>query len=648
MAKRKATSEPTQGFKPELTAGDVLGLYEVRSQDGDEGRIRNIATTIRALCRLEHEVKIPNQYKATTREVRTPFMRDAWHRITSSLITKTPVIHIIPLEEKRKEYRESASIAERFDTSMIERFNKELGEDLIYSLNAQLVRDGESVLKVVHRPSAWANFPMDADIENQDLFKKRSGFPIAWRPIDRFSMVYENGEYGDEWVIEYGEYAKPYLKSRYDMYEEAGRLINPSEVLEGRPMPKGLQASATGRSVKVEFFNSREWHVIIDGSAAPGFPKPNPYAPYLPYFRASAHEKESLLYSLLYLVPRLDELLTMKLNWSYLGAYPNPIMESVPNSQAMMGLDAVGEGADAGKETFRWTPGKMMDIPLGKTFKFASPPPIGKDVNDLTILIKSLIDIAGIPSIMRGMSSSGDSGYLANQQMAAASMAYRIVAISAQRQLEKALEFTHWLVSNVIKQSVYAIGWTDINPKTSKPTKKAKQTWLSLSPNGSKANVDNAADLTKLGSVEVKYRPTLPTDDQARAMIALQLTNSSRPLYDVRHALETLLQEEDPDAIIEAMFIERALEQEPLNSMITEEALKEAGILPEPPPAATPAANLVGPDGQPLLPPGPGGLTNVTPAGQMASGTPSVGGLNRPIIPNRPGGRAAGSHPGRP
>ena len=635
MAKKKWTSE--------FSVSDILGLYTLRRDDGDEGRVRDIAISMRELCRLDRKVQIPSQYKATTREVRTPFVRDAWHRVTSSLVAKMPVIHTLPLDEKRKDYRDAASIAERFDLALLDRLNKELGQDIIYNLSAQLVRDGESVLKIVHRPDAWANFPGGVDTEEQDNYKKLADFPIAWRDIDRLCIVYENGEYGDDWVIEYGEYARPYIKYRYGMEEEDGKLVNPRAVLEGKPMPEGLQTSSTGRSVKVEFFNSREWHVIIDGCPAPGFPKANPYSPFLPYFRASAYEKESLLYSLMFLVPRLDELLTMKLNWSVLGAYPNPIIQSLPNVAGALGLEAVGIPAEADTKPFRWSSGKAIELPLGKTFSFVSPPPVGRDLNDMAILLKSLIDIAGIPSIMRGTALSGESGYLANQQLAAASMAYRIVAISAQRQLEKGLEFTHWLVQHVIRQPVYAFGWSEINGKTQKPTRKANTAWLSLSPDG---DGPNQASLSKIGRVEVRYRPVLPTDDQARAMIALQLTNSSKPLFNRRHALETLLQEEDPDSILDAIYVEQAVEQEPLRSMIVAEALKEAGIIL--PSTIGAASELVGPTGERLLPPGPSNLNPVPRAEEDVLGTPAVTGLTQPVVPGRPGGRPAGAYPGLP
>lgn len=661
-------------FQPEYTADDVLGLYQIRSEEGDEARLRGLATQFRALTRMERKPTIPKQYEAISRDVRTPFVRDAWHRITSSLCAKPPVIHITPKDDKRSDYRDAANVAERFDMAMIERFNKQLGKDIIYNLTAQLVRDGESVLKVVHRPDAWANFPeRETDEETadevkgrQEEYKRGIDLPIAWLPVDRLQCVYEGGEYGDLWVIEYGEYTRPYLRTRYNMVEQNNRLVDPKHSLAGRAYAEGLNPTGKGRSVKVEFFTSREWHVLIDGSEAPGWPKANPYAPYLPYFRAPAYDSESLLYSLLFLAPRLDELLTMKLNWAVLGAYPTPLLEPIPNSNAFPGLDGIGDpGVAVGTpgHPLTWSPGKLFQPPPGYKLSYLAPPPVGKDLNDLVVIFKSLIDIAGIPSIMRGIAGAGDSGYLANQLRAAAEMAYKLAALAGQRQLEKATEFSHWLIEHKVQQTVYVLGWDSINPKTGRPVEKASQAWLGLTHREGKATA-NIAKISMLGPLSFQYRPTLPTDEQARAMIALQLTNAENQLYDVRHALENYMQEEDPESILDAIWLEKAMRKPEIEGPLMEEALREAGMLPKPP-EPNPAAGLVDQFGQPLqsggpqaMPPGPGQIQGVPMENMPLPGMPGVPGVTMPLvqgtppppqgIPGAPGGRPAGMFPGLP
>ena len=145
--------------------------------------------------------------------------------------------------------------------------------------------------------------------------------------------------------------------------------------------------------------------------------------------------------------------------------------------------------------------------------------------------------------------------------------------------------------------------------------------------------------------------------EQARAMIAMQLTNAQRPLLDVRTAIEAYLQREDPEAIMDAIKIAGYMEMPPIQDKIIEAAMRKARLLPTPQ-APNPAAALVGPSGQPLIPQMQV-AEGTFPPGQAAAGMPGIPGLTQPIVPPTPGtppigmgvgvgGRAAGSYPGLP
>ena len=645
-------------FSPDYTAEDILALWRVKSTDGDESRRRGLIATFRTLCRMGHSIDVPEGYKKITKVVKTPFARDAYHRISASMVQKPPLVHIEPKDEKRKEYRDAASIGERWDQAIIERMNKERGGDIFWELTSQLIRDGESVLKVAHRPDSWANYPtrqadQDADSYNAeaDDYKHGADLPIAWRDVDRTCCLFEDGEYGDEWVLEYGEYAKPYLAARYGLtYDrESQQLINPKAQLSGRGYAEDTLSTQGPRTIKYEFLTSREWHVIVDGAEAPGFPKPNPYGE-LNYFRAKAPDSESLLYSLMFLVPGLDRLLTMKQAAAYLYAFQTPVVEQVPNAQGLGVEWPLGEDGLPVKFTLKT--GKLLQLPLGWQIKFLAPQAAGEDLNEMIGIYRALIDVAGIPSVFRGVGDPSGSGYNTSQLMQATQVAYQVARLSLQRQAERGIEFTHRLIPSLIKQTVYAYGWDSVNRKTGKPTSRASRAWLGLtdrSPGGA-----NLAPVKLLGPVTVTYRPTLPTDLQALAMVYNQLVNSPRPLMDRRHALERM-QEEDPDSILDAIYVDEAIDQDPtLKATVTQHALADAGMAPPGSAAGAPnpAAALVGPTGQPLIPGGQQGVP-----GQAATAIPSVPGLNMPLRPTPPaprgvspgqGGRVAGTYPGQP
>lgn len=638
---------------PPPTAGDVIALFNTKQADGNEARLRALAETFRVLTRLEHEIRIPDAYKATTREMRTPYVRDAWQRITAALSQNDWNVHFDPKTEADNAKR-AAGIAERWVKAGCQEMDKAIGFDVPQEACSHMVRDTESVIKVVHRPEAWATFPVRGDEHPDDYqkkaetYKKGSPFPFAWRTLDRLSYLPGDGEFGDEWCVEYGEYPRPYLAQRYGMredpdtgrlvgpgHEEEGRTVRPRDVLGGRPAPQGYYSGSVGSSVKLEYFDCYHWCVVIDGSMAPDFPRENPYAPWLPYFRAKpSDEPESVLYSLLFLVPRLDEVLTMWLNWAHLSAFPTPLLQDLPNSSALPAGMLPPLGQETGPSTFTWKPGRMLEVPRGKAFLFQQPPPAGGDLEKLALILRSLIDVAGIPSILRGGNLSGDSGYLANQMIAAATMLYKKLQRARERQLESVSEFLLHFSAHTIRQTVYVLGQGEEG-----------RSYLGVRATGE--TTPSLAPIDKLGPVAVNAPPDMSVMRQAMAMIAKQLTEGppESRLMSRRAAMEDLLGLEDPDTMIDEIWVEDQMATNPaVNELVVSNAVRQSGLMPTP--AQNPAAALVGPNGQPLV---PGGLP-----GQVAGGLPVMPGMGMPMQPPAPGGgmvpgpQVSGVYPGQP
>lgn len=637
--------KPSDGPRPP-TAGEVIALFNLKQADGNEARLRTLAETFRVLVRMEHDVRIPETYKAISREVHTPYVRDAWLRTTAALTQNDWHVHFDPKSETDKDKR-AGGVAERWSTAATDAMNKDRGLDVPHEACLHMVRDCESVIKVVHRPDAWATFPARAEgedptayVQKAESYKKGSPIPYAWANVDRLSYLPGEGEFGEEWCIEYGEFSRRYLANRYSMYEdpvtgklvgkgheEEGRTAHPSD-LEGKPSPQGMYSGTAGMSTKVEYFDSKWWCVVVDGSYAPGFPKENPYAPKLPYFRARpSDEPEAVLYSLLFLVPRLDELLTMWLNWAYLGAYPNPLLQDLPSGNALPPGMLPPRETNQQPDAFVWKPGRMLEVPPGKQFGFMQPPPIGSDIKELAQVFRSLIDIAGIPSILRGANLSGDSGYLANQMISAATMLYKRLQKARERQLEQAIDFMLYLIPHRIKQTVYVLG----------PGEDGR-TYLGLRAKG--AATDYLAAIDQLGPITVSAPPDMSVMRQANAMIAKQLTEGppETRLLSRRRAMETVMGEEDPDTIIDEIWVENEMATNPMiNARVVEDAMRRANFVITPPAASQ---QLVGPDGvTPLV---PGGIP-----GQVAGGLPVAPGMGMPMQPPTPGGgMLPGGHPG--
>ncbi len=646
---------------PEPTIDYILACYQGKIAEKPESRLRTIAYQCRLLTEMSHKIDIPEEYRRTTKEIRTPFFRDAWLRIAAALTRNDWLLHINPLVADEAATQRATSLAERWVKSATAAMDRETNETVFYEAGKALVRDGESVIKIIPRADAWANFPNyrarrnkepvynspEAYMQAVSDFKRSSPFPMAWRVIDRLQMVFGDGEFGDEWAIEFGEYPMPVLARKYGLIggfnqmpqvlpegpENDDEKITPANTLGGRPYPEGYGVTGTGGVVqKIEYWDYDWYAVVINNQFAPGFPTKNPIG-CLPYVRGrSDSDPEPVLYGLLYLVPALDAMLTAWTNWAWLGAFPNPMLRDVPNSNNLpQGLDFAAPGQPAQPTTFTWSPGKMLNLPRGKEFEFMQAPPIGSDLKDLVVLLQQFISIAGVPNMMRGISLSGDSGYLASQMMEAAELTYKRLGSAQERQMARATQLMFDIVANNIKEAVFVKGPTDNGNR-----------YIGLSPKAEDLGPE-VYGLSELGSVEVTVRPDLSAVQQARAMIARQLVDGpvQTRLDSRRHAMEYWMGFEDPDSIIDEIYVEEAIATDPdLRALVVQEAKRRAGI-------TAPVVGAV---------PGPGSLGGAGPKpagmpGQVEGGLPNQDATLGPN-PNTPplAGVAAGAgmYPGGP
>lgn len=661
MAARKKKAEADEGqpkqdgsmpsapgaFTREPKARDIDAMWRWKLSEYEELGLREYMADVRPMFDMVHPVRIPREYRVTTKEVRTPFLRDAGLRIAAAEVKDTPIPEVEPIDHTSSADN-AADTASRWLRFMWDELVKQNnGQEYTYQSARNLVRDSESVLKVVDRVNAWANFPAqekDEDprqyLKRMDDAKKKPGIiqPFGAKVVDRAQMVFGDSEYGDEWCIEYGVYPTPIILNDYGVQPDDDSFVLPQYKIGGKPVLMGYMPKVTSigpaSTLKLEYFDKDWWAVIINGKMAPGFPKPNPYAPFMPYFRAIA---EPALYSLRYYVPAIDALLTGKMNWAFLSMFPVPKFKPIASQQATQAIDMpTGDNAEAPVGA-RWKPGFAMMPPAGYDLEFLQPPQTGRDVDAMIQVLRDLIDIAGIPSIFRGIGGARQAGYAINQLLAAANLLYRQMGQSLSHQFERASEFMLHVVNEVIGEDlapVYVKGDTDEGTA-----------WIGLKPSGPLA--ENVAPIDKLGSVKFKFKPVIPSDEQAMEMIGLQAWTAGA----ISH--ETFLRDyanmDDAQGEMDKIAVERELNSNPqLHEEMVSSALRKAGINPPPQ-----APGLVGPNGQPISS-AMMGLNGATSAG-LPTSLAGAGQVSQLVRPRQPapadvhgGGRPAGAYPGQP
>lgn len=623
-----------------VDADYVMGLYRYKRAYTEETGLRNFIGESRTLFDMKHKVIIPEEYRAIAKEVRTPFYRDTALHVTAAL-TKDPALIHVTQRDEGVDSEKAAALGTAWSSAQIAEMDHLQNEDVTYKSALNLVCDSESVVKTVHRPDAWANFPVrDVDKESPNQYIRRAAryrkggvvAPFARRVVDRLQMVFGDGEYGDEWAIEFGAYPRPYLESRYGISEQ----VAPVTRLGGVPRAEGWQSGNS--TIKYEYHDAFQWAVVVDGEMVADFPKPNPYCPLLPYHRAVSYPA---LYALKYLIPAIDALLTMQQNWAYISAFPIPIMEQIEGYLQQLD-NVIGDSGEAAPNQ-KWSPGKLWTVPNGWRMRFMEPPSAGAELREMIKELREMIDIAGIPNILRGIGGARQAGYSINQLMAAAQVSFKKLAEALERQTESALKFFYHAVDYTVAQDVYVLGESG-----------GRKMWLGLSPSGNKLT-EHIAPVDQLGPPNVKFRPVLPTDEQAEAMIAMQVTNAGKPLMSVGTAMVKYLGIEDPVAEEDKMAVDKALEDPTLQADMMQEGRRLAG-LPSHPQGIAPEESLGG-AGQG----GPMEVNDAANAGQptvmgLTQPLPSAGAINPAGAPDRTpampipggGGRPAGSFPGQP
>jgi len=289
--------------------------------------------------------------------------------------------------------------------------------------------------------------------------------------VDVLTFYPLEGEHGLEACLEITERPKRLVMQRYGLIEDR---------TTGRLTPVGGVASAAaaavpagdGGSVRViEYWDDEYFACVVDGHVAKRGRHGYGQAPYsLAYgdqtpSRDPAKASASMLAPMLYLVPLLDRLITMKQNAVHLYAYPAPKLTGCASWE-----NSIGDNGRPRPIEFR--PGHIFPLYPGEDLSFLQWTGTPPDLEEVIALTRSLIEQAGVPSVLFGLPPTGSaSGYLLNQLINAARVSFNQISRHAERALERVVALLWRLVEQRIGETVYvhagatAGGWLGLSPK---------------------------------------------------------------------------------------------------------------------------------------------------------------------------------------
>jgi hypothetical protein len=608
---------------PVPTASKILVLLR---QAQNEWRARDtIIRMMRRLRFLEQPVEIPAGYKATATEVRVPAAMEIGWRITGTLASGTRTIQVPPAS-RNPEDQETASNLETWSTESYRMMAKRQGRDTFTMVTDQQVNDGMGVAKMLLRPDSWYAYPKRRKDEEPEDFLKRSerwklsaSFPIWFRDVDPITVYPIEGGDGVEAVIEISYRSRRVLDSKYpntvgpDGKIRPRALSAPQSFLPNSYIPSSTSTSGIYSPVDrfIEYWEAPEagkewgWAAYMVGDEIVKVFK-HRYGR-VPYFfvrgqqtssSVKAYQSLPILFPYYWGILGLNALLTMKMNASFLWAYPIPYV-TTPGSASYTVDQAVQ----------KLEPNKMWTGQPGQTIGFLSNPGTVVDLDETIGYLQNQLDRLLAP-VLYGIGGAQQPGYSISQLQNAAMTLFRPITDNLEMFGEEVTSHL-WKLVELWDDEVYL----------PVPDGRKRKKLLSIGPDTIDGYYMNNWKVSAL----------LPADKMARGSWAAQLYQAE--LVSKRWAIEEGLGEHNPEEMVKERQIEDWMASPQVAAMQLAKFLQQAGFLP---PNSVPN---VGGGGSPT--PGVSGSMSGTP-GRGGGGTLPPNAKATPSQAPRKRGRPAG------
>lgn len=510
---------------------------------------------------LEQKVNIPENFKNTAIEVRTPYARHIANQITAALSINTPKVHFDPILFGDPGENDSA-LRSRFFEASFHRQQREKRRRIFRLFMDAVVTKGEGVLKTQERKQrAWAKYTpysrdllkeLDASVKSGEMdedtrtrlwdvkteeMKRRLPYPIETTEIPPETFYYQYGEDGFVRVAEIS--AVPYfdiLTKNKAALNQNGKIVAFDDVAS-LAMPSDQWGTcfdkvAPGKRTieKIELWDATSCQVILRG---PGDFAPNGTrragSGYVtrewkhhygdldlgvlrgPYFHASGiltssrepHKARlSILYAYLHLFPLLNALLTMQSQAAHSFSYPayrrtTPPTYNLPESPFGSAADEITNARE------KIVPGAIFPHDIAPM----DQPHTSIDLDKAIQFIKSMIDLA-LPDTLQGAVTGEMAGYTLNQAAHLATLTWGPIVDNVQDCLSDRVGWESRLIDEHIGETVYVWGHS-AQSRRSGATKQTKAGWIGIGPK----------DIDGVHDYEVTLEPATINTDQLELRI---------------------------------------------------------------------------------------------------------------------------------
>lgn len=631
---------------------------------------------------LERAAYIPENYRTTAIDVRSPLPMHIAHSIVAALSINPPRIMFEQIGEGPTAENNQLK-REKFFAGSWKRQESDARRRIWRLFMYSLVTKGEGIMKTVeHSMRAWSGYTkftqdlgkaLDAQVDDGKLdydmrdqlfdrqteqYKKMAPYPIHSTDVPPESFYYIKNEDGYTCCVE--EKEVPYYDTldRYGMGLDAKGRVCP--VALGLPRTAWPSVMSSVRTLKfVEVWWPNEVLYVLRGPGdvnqtgygsgwivkrlKHGYGDSNLGVLRGPYFHAhgittASREIDkqglSVLFAYMHLFPLLDSLLTIQSQAAFTTGFPTfkrntPRTLDLPNAPFGLSLPE-----QMSKEEVI-VPGTIYPYDVSPI----DQPRSGVDLDKAIQLCRSLLEMA-LPQAAQGIVQGDQAGYAINQAAHLASLAWDPIIDNAQFCFAERVGFESWMIENCVAETVYV--WGDVPYGNGRNKRRTKPGWLPMSPD----------DLQGMHRYECLLKPKSPSNLTVEVRTHAELLRMRLETYD--QAIEALgnnpievkrgwmLYEIENDPTVK-----QAIKQRVFQSLGTMDQQAMSGIrdmLPGAGPVAVPPAQQSAiPMGPPGMPPGgaPSPVPGPEAQGPIAPGVrpmPQFG----PGVPGTPAGVPAG------
>lgn len=698
MAERKRSS-PAPERDDAYRAAEVTEL--VNQLRGDFSKRDDLYRTIEKAVHSEYDLNVPQAYKATAMQIRTPLAMNIVNTVTAALSVNPPSVNCEPLQRGLKG-QQNAERREHFFEASWARQESDSRRPLLRLFMGSLVAKGEGVLKCVERSkAAWGEYrarsrkllsdleALDEDIDQDakdqhydretEEYKKAAPYPIATTDVPPEQFYYWRNEDGFTACAEVSEV--PYLEclDRYQQGLDAqGRVVPRAFAL---PRHEWQRVMGNGRSLRrIEFWDHKDCSIVVSGPGQfrnarrstggqtvkriTNHGYGNPYTKTLngPYFHAQGivtpsrlPEKAGLgvLYGFLSLFPALDTYLTIQSNSAFLTGFA-AFRRRTPPGQLVPGIPATGPGGAGAGPTLGNDAGDLQArerIEPGYIYPYdiepLEMPKSGPDLDKVILALRAMIEIA-LPSVVSGVISGDESGYALNQAAHLARLAWDPIVRNAERALAERVSWESYLIEKKVREPVYAFG--NAPGAGTRPVLLGRSRTAALDTARSVRQARQSwlsigpEDLNGYHRYTVRLDPETPSNRVIEVRTHTEMVTQG---FETRaQAIEAL--GGDPAEVQRGRMVEALMEDPEIVGRLRKRTFQRLGIMTQEEAAAAQAQNGAPQGAQGMIPPGAGmspgqaqgfeaGAPNVFQPGQ--DGTPLMNGTGGP--PSAPGNAAA-------